>query len=53
MKTFVEFMQTLNEKLGDFGASATYKKPKEQCYGRMQYYTMLKKKVCAFKRKRE
>ncbi len=53
MKTFKEFIQTLNEKIGDFGSPSTYRKPKENCYGRMQYYTMLKKKVCAFKRKRE
>ncbi len=53
MKTYSEFIQILKEKIGDFGAIGKYKKPKENCYGRKQYYTMLGKEVCAFKRKRE
>ena len=45
-------MIIINEKIGDFGAFAKYHKPKEKCYGKKQYYAMLGKKVCAFKRKR-
>jgi hypothetical protein len=38
----------LNEKIGDFGATAKYVKPKENCYGRTVKYVMApKKKVCA------
>lgn len=48
MQTFQQFM----EKVGDFGSYKKYKKPKEKCYGRKQYYSMLDKDVCAFKRKR-
>jgi hypothetical protein len=48
MITFQQFM----EKVGDFGSYSKYKKPKEKCYGRKQYYSMLNKDVCAFKRKR-
>jgi hypothetical protein len=48
MITFQQFM----EKVGDFGSYEKYKKPKEKCYGRKQYYSMLDKDVCAFKRKR-
>jgi hypothetical protein len=51
--TYPEFINILQEKVGDFGAFAKYKKPKENCYGRKQYYVMLGKEVCAFKRKRE
>jgi hypothetical protein len=48
MKSFPEFIQNLNEKIGDFGATAKYVKPKENCYGRTVKYVMApKKKVCA------
>ena len=51
MKTFKEFNQTLNEKLGDFGTKPY--KPKIDCYGKTVDYKMApEKKVCAFKRKR-
>jgi hypothetical protein len=53
MISFKEFLEVLNEKVGDFGAFAKYKKPKENCYGKKQYYAILDKEVCAFKRKRE
>jgi hypothetical protein len=53
MKTYFQFIQDIQEKVGDFGATLKYKKPKENCYGRKQYYAMLDKEVCAFKRKRE
>jgi len=51
MKTFKEFIQTINEKLGDFGTQPY--KPKINCYGKTVDYKMApEKKVCAFKRKR-
>jgi hypothetical protein len=53
MKTYSEFIKVIQEKIGDFGATPKYKKPKENCFGRKQYYAMLDKEVCAFKRKRE
>jgi hypothetical protein len=54
MKSFQEFVQILNEKIGDFGATAEYVKPKENCYGRTVDYKMAPgKKVCAKKRTRE
>lgn len=53
MRTYLEFITVIHEMIGDFGSTKTYKKPKENCYGRKQYYTMLDKEVCAFKRKRE
>lgn len=53
MKTYSEFVKILQEKIGDFGSFAKYKKPKENCYGRKQFYAMLGKEVCAYKRKRE
>jgi hypothetical protein len=53
MKLFQEFIQILSEKVGDFGATAKYVKPKENCYGKTVDYKMEpKEKVCAFKRKR-
>ena len=48
MKSFQEFIQILNEKIGDFGATAKYVKPKENCYGKTVKYAMAPgKKVCA------
>ena len=48
MKSFQQFRKILNEKIGDFGATAKYVKPKENCYGRTVKYAMApKKKVCA------
>ena len=48
MKSFREFNKILNEKIGDFGSTAKYVKPKENCYGRTVKYAMApKKKVCA------
>jgi hypothetical protein len=48
MKSFQEFVHILNEKIGDFGATAKYVKPKENCYGRTVKYAMApKKKVCS------
>jgi hypothetical protein len=53
MRSFQEFMQILNEKVGDFGSTEKYVKPKENCYGHTVDYKMApKEKVCAFKRKR-
>jgi hypothetical protein len=53
MKSFQEFIQILNEKIGDFGSTSEYVKPKENCYGKTVDYKMAPgKKVCAFKRKR-
>ena len=52
MISFKDFIKILQEKVGDFGATSEYVKPKEKCYGKKQYYAMLGKKVCAFKRKR-
>ena len=41
-------MQTIQEMKGDFGVTAKYVKPKENCYGRTVKYAMApKKKVCA------
>ena len=48
MKTFKQFMKEME---GDFGSPAP--KPVEKCYGKKISYAGLKKKVCAFKRKRE
>jgi hypothetical protein len=54
MKSFQEFTKILNEKIGDFGATAKYVKPKENCYGKTVDYKMAPgKKVCAKKRTRE
>ena len=54
MKTYSELIEILQEKIGDFGATAKYVKPKENCYGQTVKYAMApEKKVCAFKRKRE
>lgn len=50
-RTYKQFIQAINEKTGDFGSVAP--KPKENCYGRKIRYAGLKRKVCAFKRKRE
>jgi len=48
MKSFREFIQILNEKIGDFGTTTKYVKPKENCYGRTVKYAMApKKKVCS------
>lgn len=48
MKSFQEFLKTIEEKVGDFGATAKYVKPKENCYGRTVKYAMApKKKVCS------
>ena len=48
MKSFREFVRILNENVGDFGSTAKYVKPKENCYGRTVKYAMApKKKVCA------
>jgi hypothetical protein len=53
MKTFEQFIQILNEKLGDFGSTAKYVKPKENCYGHTVDYKMAPgKKVCAKRRTR-
>jgi hypothetical protein len=53
MKSFREFVQILNEKIGDFGSTEKYVKSKENCYGKTVEYKMApKEKVCAFKRKR-
>jgi hypothetical protein len=48
MKTFKKFMK---EMRGDFGSPSP--KPIEKCYGKKISYAGLKKKVCAFHRKRE
>jgi hypothetical protein len=41
-------VRILNENVGDFGSTAKYVKPKENCYGRTVKYAMApKKKVCA------
>ena len=50
-KTFKQFIEHLREMEGDFGSHTP--KPKENCYGRKIKYAGLKRKVCAFKRKRE
>jgi len=51
MISFKEFVEILTEMEGDFGSPAP--KPEEQCYGKKIKYAGLKRKVCAFKRKRE
>ena len=52
MKTYSEFIQDLQEKVGDFGNPPL--PTKENCYGKTVNYAMVPgKKVCAFKRKRE
>lgn len=54
MKTFSEFILDIQEKVGDFGATSKYKKPRENCYGKTVKYAMAPgKRVCEFKRKRE
>lgn len=51
MISFKEFVQILNEKIGDFGYGV--KPPKPECFGKTTTYQMLpRKKVCKFKRKR-
>lgn len=51
MKSFRQFIQTIDEKVGDFGNPPL--KIKEKCYGKIVKYAMApEKKVCAFKRKR-
>jgi len=53
MKSFQEFVKTIQEMKGDFGATTKYVKPKENCYGKTVDYKMApKEKICAFKRKR-
>ena len=58
MKTYSEFIQTLKEKVGDFGNPPS--PTKVNCYGKVISYPMSiggkglpKGKACAFKRKRE
>jgi hypothetical protein len=42
-------VKILNEKIGDFGSTPNYVKPKENCYGRtVKYARAPKKKVCSF-----
>jgi len=53
MKSFQEFMKIIQEMKGDFGADVKMGDQPENCYGKKIKYAGLKKKVCAFKRKRE
>ena len=51
MKSYQQFLQTIHERVGDFGNPPL--KTKEECYGKTVKYAMAPgKKVCAFKRKR-
>lgn len=53
MKSFQEFVKTIQEMKGDFGADAKMSDQPENCYGKTVKYKMApNKKVCAFKRKR-
>ena len=58
MKTYSEFIQTIQEKLGDFGSPP--QPTNVDCHGKVIDYPMAvggkglpKGKACAFKRKRE
>jgi len=52
MISFNQFMEIIQEKIGDFG-NPPLPTP-ENCYGKTVKYAMApNKKVCAFKRKRE
>jgi hypothetical protein len=53
MKSFNEFKENIQEMKGDFGADTKMSDQPEHCYGKKISYGGLKKKVCAFKRKRE
>lgn len=52
MKSFKQFSKNIKEMKGDFGADVKMSDQPEHCYGRKIKYAGLKKKVCAFKRKR-
>ena len=53
MKSFDELKKDIQEMKGDFGADTKMNDQPEHCYGKKISYAGLKKKVCAFKRKRE
>ena len=51
MKSFQEFMKSIEEKVGDYGNPP--QKTSINCYGKTVKYAMApQKKVCALKRKR-